>query len=48
VTEVLGLVEKPKPADAPSRLAAVGRYILQPEIMDLLGRQERARAARSS
>jgi UTP--glucose-1-phosphate uridylyltransferase len=27
-----GLVEKPDPADAPSRLAIIGRYILQPEI----------------
>lgn len=27
-----GLVEKPKPADAPSRLAIIGRYILQPDI----------------
>ena len=35
-TQVLGLVEKPAPADAPSRLGVIGRYILQPEIMDLL------------
>ena len=35
-TEVRGLVEKPAPADAPSRLGVIGRYILQPEIMDLL------------
>jgi len=27
-----GLVEKPDPVDAPSRLAIIGRYILQPEI----------------
>jgi UTP--glucose-1-phosphate uridylyltransferase len=40
-TEVRGLVEKPKPADAPSRLAVVGRYILQPEVMDILGKGER-------
>ncbi len=40
-TEVLGLVEKPSPADAPSRLAVVGRYILQPQVMDILGRGER-------
>ena len=40
-TEVRGLVEKPSPADAPSRLAVVGRYILQPEVMDVLGRGER-------
>ena len=40
-TEVKGLVEKPKPDDAPSRLGIVGRYILQPEVMDELGRGER-------
>jgi len=30
------IVEKPKPADAPSTLAVVGRYILNPRIFDLL------------
>ena len=40
-TEVLGLVEKPKPEDAPSRLGVVGRYILQPEVMTILGAGER-------
>ena len=30
------IVEKPKPADAPSHLAVVGRYILTPAIFDLL------------
>ncbi|MEO7410791.1 MAG: sugar phosphate nucleotidyltransferase, partial [Sphingomicrobium sp.] len=39
-TEVLGLVEKPTPADAPSRLGVIGRYILQPEIMAILDAQE--------
>ena len=37
LTEVRGLVEKPKPEDAPSTLGVVGRYILQPEIMAILG-----------
>jgi UTP--glucose-1-phosphate uridylyltransferase len=31
-----GIVEKPKPADAPSNLAVVGRYILTPRIFELL------------
>ncbi|MDO4997515.1 MAG: UTP--glucose-1-phosphate uridylyltransferase GalU [Neisseria sp.] len=33
---VTNIVEKPKPADAPSNLAVVGRYILTPRIFDLL------------
>jgi len=32
VHRVTGIVEKPKPADAPSTLGVVGRYILQPRI----------------
>ncbi len=36
---VRGLVEKPKLADAPSRLAIVGRYVLLPEIFKHLERQ---------
>lgn len=36
VTQVKGLVEKPKPEDAPSNLSVVGRYILQPEVIDYL------------
>ncbi|HEY4942161.1 MAG TPA: UTP--glucose-1-phosphate uridylyltransferase GalU [Rhizomicrobium sp.] len=38
--EVKGLVEKPKPADAPSRLCVIGRYILQPEVFAVLERRE--------
>ena len=34
------MVEKPKPEDAPSNLFISGRYILQPEIFDLLADQE--------
>ena len=41
LTEVVGLVEKPDPSVAPSRLAVIGRYILQPEVMDLLGEGKR-------
>jgi len=36
---VTSMVEKPKPADAPSRYMISGRYILQPEIFALLERQ---------
>ena len=41
LTVVLGLVEKPDPKDAPSNLAAIGRYILQPELMRVLEAGER-------
>ena len=37
---VRGLVEKPAPDKAPSRLGVIGRYILLPEVFDLLGRTE--------
>jgi UTP--glucose-1-phosphate uridylyltransferase len=33
-------VEKPKPEVAPSRLGVIGRYILQPEVMQVLDDQE--------
>jgi len=33
---VEGLVEKPSPADAPSTLAVIGRYVLPPEIFPIL------------
>ena len=36
VYRVRGLVEKPRPQDAPSRLAIVGRYVLTPEIFDAI------------
>jgi UTP--glucose-1-phosphate uridylyltransferase len=41
VTQVKGLVEKPAQGTAPSRLAAIGRYILQPEVMDVLEQGKR-------
>ena len=40
LTAVRGLVEKPKPEDAPSNLAIIGRYILTPEIFDILENKE--------
>jgi UTP--glucose-1-phosphate uridylyltransferase len=33
------MVEKPKPAEAPSNLTITGRYILQPQIFELLEKQ---------
>ena len=36
-----GMVEKPKPEEAPSTLSIIGRYILQPEVMDILSLRER-------
>jgi UTP--glucose-1-phosphate uridylyltransferase len=41
ITQVKGLVEKPAQGTAPSRLAAIGRYILQPEVMDVLAAGKR-------
>lgn len=38
VLKVNGMVEKPKPADAPSRYAAAGRYVLDRAIFDALRR----------
>jgi UTP--glucose-1-phosphate uridylyltransferase len=31
------IVEKPRPADAPSNLGVIGRYVLTPRVFDLLG-----------
>ncbi|WCT73753.1 UTP--glucose-1-phosphate uridylyltransferase GalU [Sphingomonas naphthae] len=39
--EIKGFVEKPDPSVAPSRMAAVGRYILDPKVMRLLETQEK-------
>ena len=39
--EVLGLVEKPAPKDAPSNLSIIGRYVLMPEVIEHLARMER-------
>ncbi len=38
VVRVTGLVEKPDPADAPSNLALIGRYVLDPAVFDVLER----------
>ena len=36
-----GIVEKPSPADAPSTLAVIGRYVLTPKIFDKLEQTQR-------
>jgi UTP--glucose-1-phosphate uridylyltransferase len=36
LARIHSIVEKPKPADAPSNLAVIGRYVLTPRIFDLL------------
>ena len=40
VVKVTGLVEKPAQEDAPSNLAIIGRYVLTPEVFDVLERTE--------
>ena len=39
LARVRGMVEKPKLAEAPSRLAVIGRYILTPEVLESLGQK---------
>lgn len=41
LTEVTGLVEKPAPEDAPSQLAVVGRYIIEPGVFDELSKMKK-------
>ncbi|PJJ62044.1 UTP--glucose-1-phosphate uridylyltransferase GalU [Compostimonas suwonensis] len=36
VVKVIELVEKPDPAEAPSNLAIIGRYVLRPEVFGIL------------
>ena len=38
MARIRAIVEKPKPADAPSDLAVIGRYVLTPKIFELLSR----------
>ncbi|WP_173923721.1 UTP--glucose-1-phosphate uridylyltransferase GalU [Agromyces sp. Marseille-P2726] len=40
VVRVTGLVEKPTADVAPSNLAVIGRYVLRPEVFDILDRTE--------
>lgn len=41
LVDVKGLVEKPKPDDAPSTLSIIGRYILQPDVFNHLATFEK-------
>jgi UTP--glucose-1-phosphate uridylyltransferase len=41
VTEILGLVEKPSIKKAPSNMAVVGRYIIEPSVFEELEKQNR-------
>jgi UTP--glucose-1-phosphate uridylyltransferase len=41
MAEIIGLVEKPKPEEAPSTLALIGRYVLLPEVFGHLDRHEK-------
>ena len=41
LAEIKGLVEKPKPADAPSTLSIIGRYILHGSVFSHLDRHEK-------
>jgi UTP--glucose-1-phosphate uridylyltransferase len=43
VVRITGLVEKPKNDEAPSNLAVIGRYVLRPEIFDILEETEPGR-----
>ncbi len=38
---IRSMIEKPKPEDAPSNLAAIGRYIFTPRIFELLENQQK-------
>jgi len=40
LAEITGMIEKPKPEEAPSTLAFIGRYVLLPEVFDHLDRHE--------
>ncbi len=40
MVKLSGMVEKPSPAEAPSNLAVMGRYVLTPEIFEMLESQE--------
>jgi UTP--glucose-1-phosphate uridylyltransferase len=43
VVRITGMVEKPDPADAPSNLAVIGRYVLHPRVFEVLRHTEPGR-----
>ena len=43
IVRIHGMVEKPSAEDAPSNLAVIGRYVLKPQIFDVLARTEPGR-----
>lgn len=47
IVPILGLVEKPRPEVAPSNLAIVGRYLLDPSIFDILDHMATAKGSAS-
>ena len=42
--EIKGMIEKPKPEDAPSNLVAVGKYIITPEVFEVLASMENGKS----
>ncbi len=44
VHEIKKFVEKPKQADAPSNLVAVGKYVITPEVMEILSHMENGKS----
>ena len=42
--EVKKIVEKPKPEEAPSNLVAVGKYIITPEVFDVLANMKNGKS----
>ncbi len=41
IYKIAHMIEKPKPEEAPSNLAIIGRYILTPKIFEYLGKKEK-------
>jgi UTP--glucose-1-phosphate uridylyltransferase len=43
IYQIEGMVEKPVSSEAPSRMAIIGRYVLRPEIFEMLAKQSPGR-----